>query len=118
ITAPAGAPTFLSYLYLSGTTFFTLGYGDVTPLGRLGRALAVGESGLGFGFLAVIISYLPVLFQAYSRREVSISLLDARAGSPPSAAQLLLRLARAGNMHALDPFLAEWETWAAELLES
>src|SRR5262249_50131910 len=61
---------------------------------------------------------LPVLYQAFSRREVSISLLDARAGSPPSASQILLRLARSDNMLALDSFLAEWERWAAEVLES
>ena len=107
-----------TYLYLSGTTFFTLGYGDVTPAGPLGRVLAVSESGLGFGFLAAILSYLPALFQAYSRREVSISLLDARAGSPPSASQLILRAARGNSVATLDPFLGEWERWAAELLES
>lgn len=107
-----------TYLYFSGTTFFTLGYGDVTPLARLGQALAVVESGLGFAFLAVIIGYLPVLYQAYSRREVTISLLDARAGSPPTAAEFLLRLARSGSIAMIDPFLAEWEQWAAELLES
>jgi hypothetical protein len=113
-----GNVEFSTYLYLSGTTFFTLGYGDVTPTGPIGRALAVVESGLGFGFLAAILSYLPALFQAYSRREVTISLLDARAGSPPSAAQLILRAARAQSIRALDPFLGEWERWAAELLES
>ena len=75
-----------TYFYLSGTTFFTLGFGDVTPLDPPGRALSVIEAGLGFGFLAVVISYLPVLYQAFSGREVTISLLDARAGSPPSAA--------------------------------
>jgi hypothetical protein len=107
-----------TYLYLSGTTFFTLGYGDVTPIGPLGRVLAVVESGLGFGFLAAILSYLPALFQAYSRREVNISLLDARAGSPPSASQLILRAARTDSTTALDLFLGEWERWAAELLES
>jgi hypothetical protein len=107
-----------AYLYLSGTTFFTLGYGDVTPLNALGRTLAVIESGLGFGFLAVIVSYLPVLYQAFSRREVTISLLDARGGSPPSAGQILLRLARAKSMHTADSFLVEWEQWSAELLES
>jgi hypothetical protein len=106
------------YVYLSGTTFFTLGYGDVTPVGSVGRALAVVESGMGFGFMAVIIGYLPVLYQAFSRRELTISLLDARAGSPPSAAQLLLRAARSGSCAAVDPFLGEWERWAAELLES
>lgn len=112
---PVGLPT---YLYLSGTTFFTLGYGDVAPTGPVGRALAVAESGLGLGTLAVVIGYLPVLYQAFSRREVTISLLDARAGSPPSAAELLRRLAQAGSCGAVDPFLAEWERWAAELLES
>ena len=76
---------------MSGTTFFTLGLGDVTPLAPLGRALVVVEAGIGFGFLAIVIAYLPVLYQAFSRREVSISLLDARAGSPPSAGELLRR---------------------------
>ena len=116
---PAGTPAELgTYLYLSGTTFFTLGYGDVTPATAPGRALAVIESGLGFGFLAAVIGYMPVLYQAFSRREVPISLLDARAGSPPSAGQFLLRLAQAGDLAAAEPFLAEWERWCAELLES
>lgn len=108
----------LTYVYLSGTTLFTLGYGDVTPTDAAGRLLAVVESGMGLAFLAVVIGYLPVLYQATSRREVSISLLDARAGSPPSAAQFLLRIARAGKVANLDLSLAEWERWAAELLES
>jgi hypothetical protein len=109
--------SFFTYLYMSGTTLFTLGYGDVTPLGQFGRALAVCESGLGFAFLAVIISYLPGISQAFSKRETTISLLDARAGSPPSAAQLLVRLGRGGNMGELSGFLAEWEAWSAEVLE-
>jgi hypothetical protein len=106
------------YLYLSGVTFFTLGYGDVTAGNQLGRFLTVVEAGLGFGFLAVIIGYLPVLYQAFSRREVTISLLDARAGSPPTAAEFLQRLALARCGTGVDSFLAEWERWAAELLES
>jgi hypothetical protein len=109
---------FTTYLYLSGTTFFTLGYGDVTPTAPAGRFLSVVESGMGFAFLACVIGYLPVLYQAFSRREVTISLLDARGGSPPSAAQVLLRLAQARQVHAITPFLAEWERWAAEVLES
>ncbi len=105
-------------LYLSGSTFFTLGYGDVTPQTPTTRALAVAEAGGGFGFLACVIGYLPVLYQAFSRREVTISLLDARAGSPPSAGQFLHRVARAGGRATVGPMLAEWERWAAELLES
>jgi hypothetical protein len=109
---------YATYLYFSGTTFFTLGYGDVVPLGVAGRALAVAEAGIGFGFLAVVISYLPVLYQAFSRREITISLLDARAGSPPSAGELLRRLAEAKSLAGIGPLLVEWERWAAELLES
>ena len=107
-----------TYLYFSGVTFFTLGYGDLTPTGGLGRFLAVAETGVGFGFFAVVISYLPVLYQAFSRREVTISLLDARAGSPPTAGTLLSRMARYSNAALLDQFLGEWERWAAEVLES
>jgi hypothetical protein len=109
---------FATYVYFSGTTFFTLGYGDAVPLNAAGRALSVGESGLGFGFLAVVIGYLPVLYQAFSHREITISLLDARAGSPPSAGELLRRLAAGHNLAGAGPLLAEWERWAAELLES
>jgi hypothetical protein len=113
--APASFPT---YLYLSGETFFTLGFGDVTATAPLGHFFTVMEAGLGFGFMALIIGYLPVLYQAFSRREVTISLLDARAGSPPSVAEMLARVSRLHNLTLIDPFLAEWERWCAELLES
>jgi hypothetical protein len=109
---------FTTYLYLSGTTFFTLGFGDVVPLDALGRALAVLESGTGFGFLALVLGYLPVLYQAFSRREVNISLLDARAGSPPTAAELLRRHSEDHGAEALRQLLHEWERWSAELMES
>jgi Ion channel len=113
---PRIAP-FSTYVYMSGTTFFTLGLGDVTPLGAPGRALVVVEAGMGFGFLAAIISYLPaILYQAFSRREVSISLLDARAGSPPTAGELLRR--HGNDMRELEQLLYDWERWSAELLES
>jgi hypothetical protein len=104
-------------LYGSGTTFFTLGLGDVTPRTPLARALVVLECGLGFAFLAVVIGYVPLISQAYSRREVSISLLDARAGSPPTVARLLRRHYHDGGEDLRDLF-RDWERWAAELLES
>jgi hypothetical protein len=118
LRSPGEASQFSVYLYFSGVTFFTLGFGDITPLDGLGRFLTVAEAGIGFAFLAVVISYLPVLYQAFSQREVTISLLDARAGSPPTAAQLLIRLARRHNFAVLDRFLEEWERWAAQVLES
>lgn len=105
-------------LYGSGVTFFTLGYGDVTPHTNSSRFLAVSEAGLGFGFLAVVIGYLPVIYQAFSRRETIISLLDARASSPPTAGEMLRRHAAHGHMVGLIPLLRDWEEWASELLES
>jgi hypothetical protein len=111
-------PTLANCAYLSGETFFTLGYGDLAPTSPLGRFLSVLEAGMGFGFMAVIIGYLPVLYQAFSRRERTIGLLDARAGSPPTAGELLGRLAKAGALPEVDKMLVEWESWAADLLES
>lgn len=115
---PWTVQTFRAELYLSGSTFFTLGLGDVTPHTPLGRLVTVFEAGTGFGFLAIVVSYLPVLYGAFSRREVNISLLDARAGSPPTAAELLRRHARQQNLDALTEYLRAWEVWAAELMES
>lgn len=105
-------------LYFSGSTFFTLGLGDVTPTTAGGRFVTVLESGIGIGFLALVIGYLPVLYQAFSRREVNISLLDARAGTPPTATELLRRHHEAGNMQALEQLLGDWEKWSADLMES
>ena len=110
--------SFRTELYMSGTSFFTLGLGDVTPHTSLARVVTVAEAGTGFGFLAVVISYLPVLYGAFSRREVNISLLDARAGSPPTAAELLRRHTSQQNLEALGEYLHAWEAWAAELMES
>jgi len=118
LNVPDAGLSFGTYLYLSGTTFFTLGYGDVTPLMPVGRIIEVCEAGTGFGLLAIVIGYLPVLYQSFSRREASISLLDARAGSPSSAAELLRRHNQAGNLDDLRQLLHQWERWSAELLES
>jgi hypothetical protein len=115
---PNQHPGFRSDLYFSGTTFFTLGMGDVTPRDETARVITVFEAGLGFGFLAIVISYLPVLYGAFSIREVNISLLDARAGSPPSASEMLRRVALRQDTQALEVNLREWEKWSAELMES
>jgi hypothetical protein len=118
ISVVGSAPSFRSDLYFSGTTFFTLGLGDVVPRTSLARGVTVFQAGTGFGFLAIVIGYLPVIYQAFSRREANISLLDARAGSPPSASELLVRHGRDMSMSALGELLRDWERWSAELLES
>ena len=111
-------PSLALDLYMSGTSFFTLGLGDAVPIGTMARVLSVVESGVGFGFLAVVIGYFPVLYQAFSRREYGISLLDARAGSPPTAVELLRRHTGSGGRDALEDLLYDWEQWSAELLET
>jgi hypothetical protein len=105
-------------LYFSGSAFFTLGLGDVTPSTGFARALSVIESGTGFGFLAIVIAYLPMLYGAFSQREVNISLLDARAGSPPTAAELLRRHGRKRIADGLSEYLRDWEIWSAQLMET
>ncbi len=116
--APDGHASFLTTLYMSGTTMFTLGLGDVVPHSSMGRLLTVLECGIGLGFVALVIGYLPVVSQAFSRREASIALLDARAGSPPTALELLRRHVGDAGSDALVDLLRDWERWAAELLES
>jgi hypothetical protein len=115
--------TFGRILYHSGETFFTLGYGDILPTSGGARALSVIESGMGFAFLGLVVGYIPVIYSSFSRREIQISMLDARAGSPPSAVELLVRLAGRSDdpgmdQSVLDEVLREWERWAAELLEA
>jgi Ion channel len=118
LIASGSPPGFWTDLYLSGTTFFTLGLGDVIPHSGLARALVVTEAGFGFGFLASIIGYLPFIYGSFSQREVNISLLDSRAGTPPTAGELLRRHSYEGGEDALRELLKDWELWSAELMES
>src|SRR4029077_2755455 len=104
-------------IYYSAGAFFSAST-NLNPSGGFGRALQIGEAGAGFAVLFVAIGYLPALFQAYSRREVAVSQLDPRAGSPPSAGTPLYRSAHRGGWPDLDVYLAEWENWAAELMET
>jgi len=110
--------TFGALIYHSGETFFTLGYGDIVPVSGAARALAVAEAGMGFAFLGTVIGYLPTVYSAFSRREIEISLLDARAGSPPTAAELLGRFGASPRQDVLDQIFRDWEQWAARVLES
>src|SRR5271154_351261 len=118
VLANNGTSGFNTDLYLSGTTFFTLGLGDVLPRSGLARFLVVTEAGFGFGFLAAIIGYLPFIYGSFATREVEISLLDSRAGTPPTAGELLRRHSYEHGQEALRELLKDWELWSAELMES
>jgi hypothetical protein len=118
VVIAGGQPSFQTDMYLSGTTFFTLGLGDVIPRSGLARVLVVVEAGFGFGFLAAVIGYLPFIYGSFSKREVDISLLDSRAGTPPTAGELLRRHSYRHGQDALRELLKDWEHWCAELMES
>ncbi len=110
--------TFGRIIYHSGQTFFTLGYGDILPTSSLARALSVFEAGMGFAFLGVVIGYIPVVYSSFSRREIQISMLDARAGSPPTATELLVRLAGSSENPVLSFFRSQHsnQSWLGALL--
>src|SRR5207248_10786191 len=118
INSGSATAGFLTDLYYSGTTFSTLGLGDLTPITSAARVITVLEASMGLGLLALVIGYFPVLYQAFSRREANISLLDARAGTPPTAVELLRRHQEANSLQSLDELLRDWEAWAADLMES
>jgi len=117
--APSGLSGVAADLYMSGTTFFTLGLGDVIPMTDFERLLTVLEAGIGFGFLALVIAYVPFLYQFFSRREARITMLDEWAGSPPAAAMILRRAFESRDPGgALNQLFRDWELAAAEILES
>jgi hypothetical protein len=118
VNLTGGTPSFYTDLYLSGTTFFTLGLGDVVPRSGVSRFLVVAESGFGFGFLAALIGYLPFIYGSFADRETEIVLLDARAGTPPTGGELLLRHTFTGGHEELRKLFKDWERWSAQLLES
>jgi hypothetical protein len=119
LSVPGGRRGFGWDLYFSGSTFFTLGLGDLVPQNVPARIATVAEAGIGFGFLALVIGYLPIIYQAFSRRESEITLMDARAGSPSAAVELLLRQAKSGDFtQTIRGFFSQWERWSSELLES
>src|SRR5206468_7461204 len=95
----------------------TIGFGDVVATGWP-RSVVVAQGATGLGLVAVASGYLPVLYQAVNRREVGVLRLDARAGSPPSGPELLYRMGGAGAQGSLSELFAEWERWAADVLET
>lgn len=117
--AAGHAIPFVSEVFMSGDAFFTLGYGDIVPRTHFARLLIILEAGTGFGFIALTVSYLPVLYQHFSQRDMHLIQLDIRAGSPASAEALLSWYVRVGGgLPALNAWLVSWEAWATEIIES
>jgi hypothetical protein len=112
------AVSFGALLYMSGSTFLTLGLGDITSPDTFGRTFMVFEAATGFIFLGLIITYMPLLDQAYALREVGGLLLQSRAGNPPSAVRLMRRYVGPDRTEILRDNLREAEHWMADILQS
>jgi hypothetical protein len=105
-------------LFFAAATMASSGTAGLSAHSAVARTVQVIDAGSGLAVIAIVIGYLPALYQAFSRREATVSQLDARAGSPPSAGRLVLRSAHEGGWPALDRYLSGWETWVAELMET
>jgi hypothetical protein len=114
----AGVPNFFDDLYMSATTLFALGLGDMMPRGRVGRLLVVAETSSSLMLLTMVFASLQILYQSFSRREIRLTMLDAWAGSPPCATEILRRVATSGDVSYLDGFFQDWEHWCSDILES
>ncbi len=119
VSGNSAATTTLAHeLYMSGDAFFTLGAETPAPRSFGSHVLIFVEAGIGFGFIGLMVGYLPVLYHHFTQRDLQLIQLDARAGSPPTAGTVLSRYGTEGNLDELNEWLREWESWAAELIES
>jgi len=116
---PMGSPVdFGDDVYYSAATMTTDGPAALSAHTTFARALQVLTAASGLAVLAIVIGYLPSLYQAFSRREATVSQLDARAGSPSSAGRLVIRTTERDGWPELNRYLSGWETWVAELMET
>jgi hypothetical protein len=101
---------------LSGSSLLTLGFSTVKDLPT--TILAFSEAAIGLILIALLIAYLPTIYTAFSRRETVVTLLEVRAGSPPSAVEMLSRFHRLKRMEKLSELWVTWELWFADVEES
>jgi hypothetical protein len=111
-----GAESWASAFYLSGSSLLTLGFSS--PTGFLQSILVFTEATLGLILVALLIAYLPTMYGAFSRRAVAVTLLEVRAGSPPSAVEMLRRFQRIHGLNRLEAHWQSWENWFADIDES
>jgi hypothetical protein len=104
--------------FFSAASLVSSGTGALSAHSTGARLVQVIDAASGLAVLTIVIGYLPALFQAFSQREATVSQLDARAGSPPTAGRLVTRSTQRGGWPALGDYLREWETWVAELMET
>lgn len=106
-----GAPDAPAALVESGSSLLTLGF--IRPTGATHVALAFAEAMIGLILVALLVAYLPTMYAAFGRREQAVTLLEVRAGAPPTALDMVLRLHRIGRLTRDDAMRPLWEGWEA-----
>lgn len=112
-----GPHSFGDDLYFSSGAFLSAAVSGA-PIGGAAKALSLLEAATGVGVLFIVIGYLPSVYAAFSRREVAVSQLATRAGTPPTAVHLLRRISEGDRWNQLRDYLQEAEPWVAELMET
>jgi hypothetical protein len=112
----SGVRPYRDAVVLSGSSFTTLGFRSTEDFVEL--AMAIAEALLGLGLVALLISFMPSLYSAFSRREALVARLEVRAGKPPSSEELILRAHRIGWLGSLADTWAHWENWFIEVEEA
>ena len=112
----AGYGSFRESYVLSGSSLLTLGFAQGGAIFH--TLMAFSEATIGLILVALLIAYLPTMYSAFSRRELAVTLLEVRAGSPPSAIEMLLRYHRIGGLDRLSETWDTWESWFADVEES
>jgi hypothetical protein len=111
-----GVGDIFAVIRLSGSSLFTLGF-DIskTPIVTM---VVFSEAMLGLMLVGLLIAYLPTMYAGFSRREQAVNMLEVRAGSPPSALEMLLRFNRIHGLDKLADYWKLWEAWFADVEES
>ena len=104
--------------YFAGVAFLTLGFGDIVATAGGARFITLIAAANGLGLFALVITLLFTLYGSFQRREVAVVVLEAGAGAPPSGVTLLETYALSGIVDELSSVFADWQAWAAEVLDS
>ena len=111
-----GTRDFGTLVYYAGTSLVTPVFGSAH--GGLVRMLTLLETLTGLVTIALMISYLPALYGAYSRREARLLTLDDPSGERITPVRVIALNAPGGDVEMLYRSFAEWEMWTADVLES
>lgn len=101
---------------LSGSSLLTLGTSRSAT--AAGTTLTFVEAALGLFLLALLITYLPSIYAAFSRRELGVTSLEVRAGAPPSGGEMIWRYWVLRRMEHLNGVWIEWERWFVDVEET